>query len=101
VIWAAVILGSMGAMAFKFAGFALPRKLIEKPRVVAVATLYPVALLAGLAAVQTFSTAGELVLNWRILGVLTAVGALLLRAPFIVVVFSAAIVTAGARFFFG
>jgi hypothetical protein len=101
MIWAAVILGSLGAMAFKFAGFALPRRLIEKPRVVAVALLYPVALLAALVAVQTFSSLGQLSLDWRALGVGAGVIALLLRAPFVVVVLVAALVTAGARYLFG
>jgi hypothetical protein len=96
-----VILGSLGAMAFKFAGFALPRRLIEKPRVVAVAMLYPVALLAALVAVQTFSSLGQLSLDWRALGVGAGVIALLLRAPFVVVVLVAALVTAGARYLLG
>jgi hypothetical protein len=96
-----VILGSLGAMAFKFAGFALPRRLIEKPRVVAVAMLYPVALLAALVSVQTFSSLGQLSLDWRALGVGAGVIALLLRAPFVVVVLVAALVTAGARYLLG
>jgi hypothetical protein len=101
MIWAAVILGSLGAIAFKFAGFALPRRLIERPRVVAVAVLYPVALLAALVAVQTFPSLGQLSLDWRALGVGAGVIALLLRAPFVVVVLVAALVTAGARYLFG
>jgi branched-subunit amino acid transport protein len=63
--------------------------------------LYPVALLAALVAVQTFSSLGQLSLDWRALGVGAGLIALLLRAPFVVVVLVAALVTAGARYLFG
>ena len=60
-------------------------------------TLLPVALLAALAAVQTFATGDHLVLDARVAGVAAAVVALLLRAPFIVVVAVAAATAALLR----
>ena len=51
-----------------------------------VSDLLPVALLAALAAVQTFATGDTLVLDARVAGVAVAAVALLLRAPFLVVV---------------
>jgi hypothetical protein len=56
-----------------------------------------VALLAALAAVQTFATGTSLVIDARAAGVAVAVVALLLRAPFIVVVVAAAATAALLR----
>ena len=62
-----------------------------------VADLIPVALLAGLVAVQVFSTGPDLALDARAAALAVAVVLLLLRAPFLVVVFGAALVAALLR----
>ena len=59
-----------------------------------IAGLIPVALLSALVAVQVFSTGHRLVVDERAAGLAAAVGLLLLRAPFLAVVFGAAL-TAG------
>jgi len=59
--------------------------------------LLPAALLSALVVVQTFASGRELVLDARAAGLAAAVVALLLRAPFLVVVASAAITTALLR----
>jgi len=59
--------------------------------------LLPVALLAALAAVQTFASGTQLVLDARVAGVGAAVLAILLRAPFLVVVAVAAATAALVR----
>ena len=60
--------------------------------------LLPVSLLAGLVAVQTFGApGGRLVLDARVAGLAAAAVALLLRAPFLVVILVAAAVAAGLR----
>ncbi|WP_251061675.1 AraC family ligand binding domain-containing protein [Streptomyces sp. ISL-100] len=56
-----------------------------------------VALLAELTAQQTFSTGQHLVLDARGAGLVAAALALVLRAPFLVVVGAAVVVTAGVR----
>lgn len=61
-----------------------------------VALLAPT-LLAALVVVSTFATGRELVVNARVAGMAAAVTALVLRAPIIVVVASAAIVAALVR----
>lgn len=62
------------------------------------ATLIPVALLAALITVQTFGHGQALHLDWpRTVGMGAAVVALLLRAPFLVVLAAAAVVTAALR----
>ena len=58
-----------------------------------VAALLPVALLAALIATQTFAGG----LDARAAGLLAAVVAVRLRAPFLVVVAAAAVTTAGLR----
>jgi hypothetical protein len=62
-----------------------------------VATLLPVALLAALVGLQTFTTGRELVLDARIAGLAAALVAVRLRAPFLVVVACAAATTALVR----
>jgi hypothetical protein len=57
----------------------------------------PVALLAALVAVQTFAQGQALVVDARVAGLAAAVVALLLRAPFLVVIIVAAVTAAGLR----
>lgn len=96
--WAALLTLCAGCYALKLAGVSVPPRLLDSPRVRAVALLLPVALLAGLAAVQTFADGeGGLVVDARAAGVAAAAVALLLRAPFLVVVIVAAAVAAALR----
>jgi hypothetical protein len=62
-----------------------------------VADLMPVALLSALVGVQVLATGSHLALDARLVGLGFAVVALLLRAPFIVVVFGAALAAALVR----
>jgi hypothetical protein len=62
-----------------------------------VAALLPIAMLSALVAVQTFGDGQSLVIDARVAGVAVAVVALLLRAPFLVVVLAAAISAALLR----
>jgi branched-subunit amino acid transport protein len=67
------------------------------PLAARIVALLPVALLAGLIAVQTAGGDGRLVLDARAPGVLAALVAVLLRAPFIVVMVAGVGVTALVR----
>lgn len=95
--WAAVITASVGCYLLKLAGMSLPTSTLEHPRVRRVADLMPVALLAALIAVQVVSSGQALTLDARAAGLGFAVVALLLRAPFLVVVFGAALTAALLR----
>jgi hypothetical protein len=97
VTWLAIVLTSVGCYLFKLAGVLVPRQLLDHPTVARVAALLPVALLAALAAVQTFAVDSRLVLDARLAGVAAGVLALLFRAPFLVVVFVAAATAAAVR----
>jgi branched-subunit amino acid transport protein len=97
VIWAAVIAASLGCYLLKLAGMSLPESLLDRPDVQRVAALLPVALLAALVVVGTFEADGALVVDARLAGVGAAVVALMLRAPFLVVIVVAAATTAIVR----
>ncbi|WP_299924099.1 AzlD domain-containing protein [uncultured Nocardioides sp.] len=96
-MWTAVLLAGVGCYLLKLAGLSLPERVLEHPTVERVADLIPVALLAALVAVQTFSSGSELTLDARALGLGFAVVALLLRMPFLVVVVGASVVAAVTR----
>ena len=95
--WAAILATAAGCYALKLAGLSVPGSWLEGERVQRVSALLPVALLGALAAVQTVSTGTQLVLDARVVGVGAAVVALLLRAPFLVVVGVAALSAALVR----
>jgi branched-subunit amino acid transport protein len=90
VTWTAILLSAAGCYLLKLVGLSMPQRLLEHPVVARVAALLPVVLLASLAAVQTFADGTRLVVDARLAGVAAAVVALLLRAPFLVVVTAAA-----------
>ena len=95
--WAAVLLASAGCYLLKLAGLSVPTAVLEHPVVARVADLIPVALLAALIAVQVVATSdGGLVLDARAVAP-AAVALLVLRAPFLAVVFGAALVAALVR----
>ena len=71
--------------------------MLERDCVRRVAGLLPVALLAALVAVQTFADGQNLVIDARLAGLAAAVIALVLRAPFLVVVLVAAVTAAVLR----
>ncbi len=93
-IWIAVIGTSLIAFALKYAGHSIPQRWLENPKIQRVNLLIPIALLSALVAVQTFTTKTTVMIDHRLAGVGVAVIALLLKAPFPVVVLSAAITSA-------
>jgi hypothetical protein len=99
MVWAAVVLAALGCYALKWLGLSVPSSVLDRPVVKAIAVALPVALLAALAAVQTFSDGQQLVIDARVAGVAAGVVALLARAPFLLVVAVAALTAAGLRAF--
>lgn len=94
-LWTTVLVASGLAFALKLLGYVVPHQMLDGAMVSRVTAMLPVALLSALVAVQTFTTSGgALTLDARAAGVAVAVCALLLRAPFLVVVILAA-ATAG------
>ncbi len=97
MMWTAVLLGALGCWLIKLAGMSVPPAILKRPVVQQIADLIPIALLSALIAVQVFSAGSAVVVDARALGLGFAVVALLMRAPFLVVVFGAAAVAALAR----
>ncbi|RPF36766.1 AzlD domain-containing protein [Streptomyces sp. TLI_185] len=95
--WIAIGATALGCYAVKLAGLLVPAGALEKPLVRRLAALLPVALLAALTAQQTFADGHALVLDARVAGLAAAAVALVLRAPFLLVVAAAVVVTAGVR----
>ena len=89
-LWWGVIGTSAAAFAFKYIGHSVPDHMMEHPKVLRVNILVPIALLSALVAVQTFTEKTKLTFDHRVLGVGVALLALLLKAPFPIVVLSAA-----------
>jgi branched-subunit amino acid transport protein len=97
VTWAAILATAAGCYVLKLTGLSVPTKVLDQPLVQRIADLMPVALLSALIGVQVLGEGSRLVLDARLLGFAVAVVALVLRAPFIVVVFSAALAAALVR----
>lgn len=97
MMWAGVLAACAGCYLLKLAGLSLPARVLQDARVQRTVPLVPVALLAALIASQTFSTAHHLVLDVRAAALGVAIVAVLLRAPFLVVVAGAAATAALLR----
>ncbi len=96
-VWIAIGLTAVGCYLVKLLGLLVPAGALERPLVQRLSALLPVALLAALTAQQTFATGAEPALDARAAGLAAAALALVLRAPFLLVVGAAVVVTAGAR----
>ncbi|MDX6299335.1 MAG: hypothetical protein QOF53_549 [Nocardioidaceae bacterium] len=95
--WLAIAVTGVGCYLLKLAGLSVPPKVLERPLVERIADLLPVALLSALIGVQVLGSGPHLVVDARLVGLGAAVVALLLRAPFIVVVLVAALSAALVR----
>ena len=89
-LWLAVIGTSICAFLLKITGHSVPKRFLSNPRILKINTLIPIALLSALVAVQSFTQDSRIVADQRLAGVGVAVLALILRAPFPIVVISAA-----------
>ena len=96
-VWAALLVATAGCYAVKLAGLSVPPGLLAHPVAERVADLLPTVLLSALVAVQVFGSGSALVVDARVVGLAVGVVALLLRAPFLVVVPAAAFAAAGFR----
>jgi hypothetical protein len=95
--WLVVLATAIGCYALKLAGWSLPARWLEADRLRRASALLPLALLAALVVVQTFSDGRSLQLDARAAGLASGGVAALLRAPFIVIVGVAALTAALLR----
>jgi branched-subunit amino acid transport protein len=97
MMWWALVTAAIGCYLLKLLGLSVPPRVREHPFVAQVTMLIPVAFLSALIAVQVLSDGDGLQLDARLAGLGFAVIALLMRAPFLVVVFGAAAAAALLR----
>jgi len=94
IFWVATIGTSVIAFLLKYSGHSVPERWLSHPKIQKINALVPIALLSALVAVQSFSEKSELMIDQRFVGLVVAIIALLLKAPFPIVVLSAALSSA-------
>ena len=96
-VWVTIAGLAATTAAVKAAGpLTLGGRPLPRPLLVIISLLAP-ALLAALVATQTFADGQDLVVDARAAGVAAAAAAIALRAPLVVTIVLAAVVTAGLR----
>ena len=94
IFWVATIGTSVIAFLLKYSGHSVPERWLSHPKIQKINALIPIALLSALVAVQSFSEKSQLMIDQRLVGLVVAIIALLLKAPFPIVVLSAAVSSA-------
>jgi len=98
-MWTGLLVASAACYALKLAGLSLPARWLQDLRIQRTVPLLPIALLAALVATQTFSVGQHLTIDARAAALAVAVIAVILRAPFLVVIVVAAATAALLRLF--
>lgn len=96
-LWGWVLAAALICAGIKLAGYLVPARVVENPRVAHTAAMVTCGLLAALVVTQTFADGAALVIDARLAAIVVAAVALWLRAPFIVVVILGAVTAAGVR----
>lgn len=96
-LWGWILLGCAAAWAIKFAGYLVPVRWLQSPRMSRVAGCLTIGLLASLTAMNTVSAGAGLALDARLGALIAAALALLLRLPFLLVVLAGAAAAALLR----
>ena len=94
IFWVATLGTSLVAFLLKYSGHSVPERWLSHPKIQRINALIPIALLSALVAVQSFSEKSELMIDQRLVGLSAAIIALILKAPFPIVVISAALSSA-------
>jgi hypothetical protein len=90
-LWFWVLLAAAAAYAIKLSGYLLPRRLLDRPVIIRLATALTVGLLASLTITNTVGKGQGIVLDSRVLALGAAGIALWLKAPYLVVVLVGAV----------
>ena len=96
-MWFWIIVACVVAFLTKLLGYLVPRKWLTNPRIARMAGTLTIGLLASLTIVNTVATGQHLELDSRLGALVAAAIALLLKAPFLVVVLAGALAAAGLR----
>jgi len=93
-MWVVLIATSVLSFAIKLLGYLVPERWLANPRFQRINALVPISLLSALVVAQALVVKTHVVIDHRLAGIAAALAALLARAPFPVVVLSAAGVSA-------
>ena len=85
-LWGLILLACAATYLTKLAGYAVPARWLQNPRMTRVAGAITVALLASLTVMNTFAAGTALVIDARLVALAAAALALWLRLPFLLVV---------------
>ena len=85
-LWGFILLACAATYLTKLAGYAVPARWLQNPRMTRVAGAITVALLASLTVMTTFAAGTALVIDARLASLAAAALALWLRLPFLLVV---------------
>jgi uncharacterized membrane protein len=97
ITWIYIIAAGVVSYLTKFVGYLVPTKLLKSKRMTRIAGTLTIGLLASLTVLNAVSNGQQLVLDSRIGSLVAAFIALLLRAPFLVVVVVGALAAALLR----
>lgn len=96
-LWGYILLACAVTYLTKLAGYAIPARWLQNPRMTRVAGAMTVALLAALTVMNTVASGAALVLDARLAALAAAALALWMRLPFLLVVVLGAVASAGVR----
>jgi hypothetical protein len=96
-LWIGIIIASVAVYSWKILGFLVPSSVLNHPTISRIANLLTVALLAALLGVQGITGSGDIQFDARIPALAVAAILLYFRAPFVVMVATAALVAALLR----
>ena len=85
-LWGFILLACVATYLTKLAGYAVPARWLQNPRMARVAGAITVALLSALTAMNTFADGTALALDARLAALAAAALALWARLPFLLVV---------------
>ena len=85
-LWGFILLACAATYLTKLAGYTVPARWLQNPRMTRVAGAITVALLASLTVMNTFAAGTALVIDARLVALAAAALALWLRLPFLLVV---------------
>ena len=96
-LWTTILIASAVVLGTKLLGYLVPASVAAHPRIQRISDVLTVALLASLVVTQTVATGSAIVVDARIAALVVGAVLLRIRAPFIIVVLTAAAVAAVLR----
>ena len=95
--WTWIVVACLAAYVLKIAGYLVPERVLEHPRMARVTSVLTIGLLSALVVMNTFAAGTDLVVDARLAALVVAAIALVLRAPFLLVVVLGAAAAAATR----